>query len=183
MSLESRIGLVLGGGGARGVVHILVCEVFDELGVKPAQIVGTSIGSIVGAAYAAGIDGAEMRERACLFFARRREVLARLWRVRPVAFTDLLRGRSLSAQFDARLILDTFVPGFEDLPETIEDLNIPLKIVATDFYSWHDHVVSQGPLKQAIAASIAIPAVFRPVRVDGRTLIDGGASNPLPSTM
>lgn len=180
MSLESRIGLALGGGGARGVVHILVCEVFDELGVKPALIAGTSIGSIVGSAYAAGVSGREMRERACLFFARRREVLVRLWRVRPLAFTDLLRGRSLSAQFDAPLILKTFVPGFDDLPETFADLRIPLKIVATDFYSWQDCVLSEGDLKQAVAASIAIPAVFRPVQLGGRTLIDGGASNPLP---
>lgn len=180
MSLESRIGLALGGGGARGVVHILVCEVFDELGVKPALIAGTSIGAIVGAAYAAGVSGREMRESACLFFARRRQVLARLWRVRPLAFTDLLRGRSLSAQFDARLILDTFVPGFGSLPETFEELQIPLKVIATDFYAWQDYVISEGPLKPAVAASIAIPAVFRPVRLHGRTLIDGGASNPLP---
>ena len=63
MSVESRIGLALGGGGARGMVHILVCEVFDELGVKPALIAGTSIGAIIGAGYAAGFSGREMRER------------------------------------------------------------------------------------------------------------------------
>jgi NTE family protein len=180
MSSELRIGLALGGGGARGTAHILVCEAFDELGIKPALIAGTSIGSIIGAGYAAGFSGKEMREATVGFYANRREVLARLWRVRPVAFTDLLRGRSLTPQFDARLILDTFVPGFELLPETFEELSIPLKVVATDFYAWTEAVLSTGPLRAAIAASIAIPALFRPVELDGRILIDGGACNPLP---
>lgn len=180
MSVESRIGLALGGGGARGVVHILVCEVFDELGVKPAVIAGTSIGAIIGAGYAAGVRGRDMRDSACAFYARRRDVLTKLWRARPVAFTDLLRGRSLSPQFDARLILDRFVPCFELLPETFEELAIPLKIVACDFYGGTETLLTAGELKVAIAASIAIPALFRPVKVDGRYLIDGGACNPLP---
>ena len=180
MSLESRIGLALGGGGARGIAHILVVEVFDELGLKPALIAGTSIGSIVGAAYAAGLEGREIREAVCTFYAKRREVLTKLWRARPVAFTDLLRGRSLTPQFDARLILDTFVPGFEHLPDTFEGLGIPLKIIACDFYGAMETVLSEGDLKLAISASIAIPALFRPVKVNGRYLIDGGACNPLP---
>jgi NTE family protein len=180
MSVESRIGLALGGGGARGMVHILVCEVFDELGLRPAAIAGTSIGAIIGAGYAAGLSGREMRERACEFFAQRRAVLAKLWRARPVGFTDLLRGRSLTPQFDSRLILDLLVPGFDLLPETFAELKLPLKIIAADFYGWHEAILSEGPLKQAIAASIAIPAIFKPVLVDGRYLIDGGACNPLP---
>ena len=180
MSSEPRIGLALGGGGARGIAHILVCEAFDELGIKPALIAGTSIGAIVGAGYASGFSGREMRDVTCAFYSRRREVMARLWRVRPLAFTDLLRGRSLTPQFDARLILDSFVPGFDRLPETFEQLSIPLKVIATDFYAWTEAVLSQGPLRPAIAASMAIPALFRPVELDGRVLIDGGACNPLP---
>ncbi len=180
MSAETRIGLALGGGGARGMAHILVCEAFDELGIKPALIAGTSIGAIIGAGYAAGFSGKEMRDSSCAFYANRREVLARLWRVRPVGFTDLLRRRSLTPQFDANLILETFVPGYDLLPETFEQLAIPLKVVATDFYAWTEAVMTHGPLKPAIAASIAIPAVFRPVEMDGRVMIDGGACNPLP---
>jgi NTE family protein len=180
MSVESRIGLALGGGGARGMVHVLVCEAFDELGLKPAIIAGTSIGAIIGAGYAAGFSGREMREGACAFYAKRRDVLTRLWRARPLAFTDLLRGRSLSAQFDPNLILDSFVPGFERLPASFEDLQIPLKVVACDFYAWTECVLSEGPLKPAVAASIAIPALFRPVQLNGRVLLDGGACNPLP---
>jgi NTE family protein len=180
MSVELRIGLALGGGGARGMAHILVCEAFDELGIKPAMIAGTSIGAIIGAGYAAGLSGREMREGACAFYARRRDVLGRLWKARPVAFTDLLRGRSVTPQFDPYAILDTFVPGLHLLPETFQELVIPLKIVASDFYAWREAILSEGPLRPAIAASMAIPALFRPVHLNGRILIDGGACNPLP---
>ena len=180
MSVESRIGLALGGGGARGMVHILVCEAFDELGLKPAKIAGTSIGAIIGAGYASGLTGREMRERACAFYAQRRQVLAKLWRARPLAFTDLLRGRSLTPQFDPHVILNSFVPGFDQLPDTFEELSIPLNVVTCDFFAWTERILNHGNLKQAIAASIAIPALFRPVVIDGRHLIDGGACNPLP---
>ncbi len=180
MSAELRIGLALGGGGARGMVHVLVCEAFDELGIKPALIAGTSIGAIIGAGYAAGFTGKDMREAAVGFYSKRRDVLARLWRARPLAFTDLLRGRSVTPQFDARVILDSFVPGLELLPETFEELKIPLKVIACDFYAWCEVILKEGELRPAIAASIAIPALFRPVNIDGRVLIDGGATNPLP---
>ena len=175
-----RIGLALGGGGARGVVHILVCEAFDELGVKPAAIAATSIGAIVGAAYAAGATGREMRELTCEFYSHRRAILNKLWRARPVAFTDLLRRRMISTQFDPEIILRAFVPAFDRIPDTFEALDLPLRIVAADFYGWSETVLSEGDLKKAIAASIAIPALFKPVRIDGRYLIDGGACNPLP---
>lgn len=180
MSTTSRIGIALGGGGARGMAHILVCEALDELGVKPALIAGTSIGAIIGAGYASGMSGRDMREAACAFYARRSRVLARLWRARPPAFTDLLRGRSVTPQFDPHAILESFVPDFERLPDSFADLEIPLKVIACDFYGWLEAVLSNGPLKPAIAASIAIPALFRPVILDGRILIDGGACNPLP---
>lgn len=180
MSVESRIGLALGGGGARGMAHVLVCEAFDELGLKPAKIAGTSIGAIIGAGYAAGFTGRDMREGACAFYAQRREVLTRLWRARPLAFTDLLRGRSLTPQFDAHLILNSLVPGFDLLPATFDELSIPLQVVTCDFYAWSERILSEGDLKEAIAASISIPALFRPVVIDGRYLIDGGACNPLP---
>lgn len=180
MPTETRIGLALGGGGARGMVHILVCEVFDDLGLKPAVIAGTSIGAIIGAGYAAGLSGRDMRELSCSFYAKRRDVLARLWKARPLAFTDLLRGKSLTPQFDPELILQSLVPGYELLPDTFEELKIPLKIVTCDFYAWGERVLTTGKLKPAIAASIAIPAIFRPVNIDGRYLIDGGACNPLP---
>jgi NTE family protein len=162
------------------MAHILVCEALDELGVRPALIAGTSIGAIIGAGYAAGISGREMRWIACDFYAKRGEVLTRLWRARPMAFAELFRSGSFTPQFDPTVLIDAFVPGAERLPERLEDLAIPLKVIACDFYAWSEVVLSSGELRQAIAASIAIPALFRPVRLNGRILIDGGACNPLP---
>jgi NTE family protein len=180
MTSNMQIGLALGGGGARGMAHILVCEVFDELGLKPAVIAGTSIGAIIGAGYASGITGREMREQAVAFYSKRREVLTRLWRARPLGITDVLKGRLLSAQFDPELIIDQFVPGSERFPETFEELQIRLKVISCDFYGWSETVTEHGPLKPAIAGSIAIPSVFKPSAIDGRMQIDGGAFNPLP---
>jgi len=180
MSADKSIGLALGGGGARGIAHIIVLEAFDELGLKPDVISGTSIGAIMGAAYASGMPGREIRERAVDFYSQRRAVLAKLWRARPVQFSDLIRGRFPQTQFDPELVLESFVPGVEMLPETFEELEIPLKVIACDFYGWSETLLETGPLKQAIAASIAIPSVFKPVLVHGRLQIDGGAFNPLP---
>ena len=180
MGSGSTIGLALGAGGARGMAHILVCEVFDELGLKPDTIAGTSIGAVIGAVWASGLSGGEMRERACAFYAKRREVLGRLWQSRPRAVAELVRTRSLSTQFDAEIILQKFVPDFSVLPETFEELSVPLKVIACDFYGWREAVLSTGPLRSAIAASIAIPALFRSVLIDGRVHVDGGACNPLP---
>lgn len=180
MNANKTIGLALGGGGARGIAHIVVLEAFDELGLKPAMISGTSIGAIMGAAYASGMSGKEIRERAVDFYSQRRAVLAKLWRARPVQFTDLIRGRFLQTQFDPEVVLNSFVPGVENLPETFEELKIPLKVVACDFYGWSETLLDSGPLRPAIAASIAIPSVFKPMLVHGRMQIDGGAFNPLP---
>ncbi len=180
MAVDKTIGLALGGGGARGIAHIVVLEAFDELGLKPARISGTSIGAIMGAAYAAGMSGQEIRDRAIGFYSQRRAVLAKLWQARPAMFTDLIRGRFLQTQFDPETVLESFVPGYETLPETFEDLKIPLKIIACDFYGWSETLLETGPLKPAIAASIAIPSVFKPMPIYGRMQIDGGAFNPLP---
>ncbi len=180
MTSDMQIGLALGGGGARGMAHILICEAFDELGLKPTVIAGTSIGAIIGAGYAAGISGREMRKLAVDFYSQRREVLTRLWRARPLGVKDVLRGRLLSAQFDPELIIDQFVPGSERFPETFQELQIRLKVISCDYYGWCETVIEHGPLRPAIAASIAIPSIFRPTPIDGRMQIDGGAFNPLP---
>ena len=180
MASDMQIGLALGGGGARGMAHILVCEAFDELGLKPSVIAGTSIGAVIGAGYASGISGREMHEQSVAFYSKKREVLTRLWRARPLGITDVLRGRLLSAQFDPELIIDQFVPGSDRFPETFEELQIRLKVISCDFYGWSETVTEQGPLRPAIAASIAIPSVFKPAPIGGRVQIDGGAFNPLP---
>lgn len=175
-SATPRIGLALGGGGARGLAHIPVLEAFDDLGLKPARIAGTSIGAIMGAGYASGLSGRDLRDIVLEIFADRNSVLSRLWQLRPRRFADVFRAGPV--QFDPERVLEVFVADY--LPEMFEDLQIPLRLIATDFYGCREIDFESGPLLTAIAASIAIPAVFRPVRFEGRHLIDGGVVNPLP---
>ncbi len=171
-----RLGLALGGGGARGMSHIPVLEALDELGIKPCAITGTSIGAILGAAYASGLTGAQIREIAMNTFGDRNKVLASIWKLRPQKLAELFEGNMV--QFDPQKVLQAFVAEF--LPDAFEDLEIPLTVIATDFYGCEEVELRSGSLVKALAASIAIPAVFKPVRTEGRVLIDGGAINPLP---
>jgi NTE family protein len=174
-----RVGLALGGGGARGFAHIAVLEAFDELGLRPAVIAGASIGAVMGAGYAAGMTGAEMAAYATAVFRNRSDVLARFWQLRPRRMRDLFADSALTiGQFDAVRVLEKFLP--EAMPYDFRDLDIPLRLVATDFYGWHEVVLERGPLIPAIAASAALPMLFRPVEIDGRLMIDGGVSNPVP---
>ncbi|MCV0424639.1 MAG: patatin-like phospholipase family protein [Roseibium sp.] len=173
---QPRIGLALGGGGARGLAHIPVLEALDDMGLKPTKIAGTSIGAILGAAYASGRSGQEIRQIVLDIFADRNSVLSRLWQLRPKRFADMFR--SGPVQFDPERVLEVFIK--EYLPAGFEDLEIPLRLLATDFYGCKEVDFESGPLLPAIAASIAIPAVFRPVRHGDRFLIDGGVVNPLP---
>ncbi|KZM51587.1 patatin-like phospholipase family protein [Labrenzia sp. OB1] len=175
-SSSPRIGLALGGGGARGLAHIPVLEAFDELGLKPAQIAGTSIGAIMGAAYASGLSGREIRQLTLEIFADSNSVLSRLWKLRPRRFVDMFRPGPV--QFDPQRVLEVFISDY--LQDRFEDLKIPLRLLATDFYGCQEVDFESGPLLPALAASIAIPAVFRPVKLNGQILIDGGVVNPLP---
>ncbi|WP_421722783.1 patatin-like phospholipase family protein [Bauldia sp.] len=178
MTVE-RFGLALSGGGARGFAHIPVLEALDEMGVRPSIITGTSIGAIMGAGYAAGMSGADIRDYAVSLFTNRTEVLSRLWRLRPKRVKDWFTDAGPAiGQIDARRTMETFLP--EGLPLSFDDLRIPLKVVATDFYGWDAASLETGPLHPALAASAALPIVFRPVRLAGRVLIDGGITNPLP---
>lgn len=175
-SPSPRIGLALGGGGARGLAHIPVLEAFDDLGLRPARIAGTSIGAIMGAVYGNGRSGEEIRDITRALFADRNSVLSRLWQLRPKRFSDVFR--SAPVQFDPQRVLDVFIGDY--LPERFEDIDIPLRMHATDFYGCEEVVFDSGPILPALAASIAMPAVFRPVQHQGRFLVDGGIVNPLP---
>ena len=129
----TKIGLALGGGGARGIAHIHVLEAFDDLGIKPMVISGSSIGAIMGAGYAAGMSGAEVREYAIRTFSKNSKILSKLWKIRPGNFADLFDGeKKRFAEFDPLKIMNTFMP--EELPRDFESLEIPMKIVVADFY-------------------------------------------------
>jgi NTE family protein len=173
------IALALGSGGARGLAHILVLEVLDELGLRPKVIAGTSIGALYGAAYAAGLSAARIRAITEETLGGRFDLLRQLFAARSEPVQKVLRLVPVrSSLLNPASLLNLLVADL--LPRDFRDLEIPLKVVATDFEMREAVVLSEGPLKPAIAASIAIPVIFSPVRLGGRTLVDGGLVNPLP---
>lgn len=172
-----RIGVALGGGSARGLTHIPYIEAMDELGLKPAVIAGTSIGALIGSGWAAGMTGAALREHSISVLGTLRAIAAKLWAHQIRGIGGLLKN-GISVQLDALSMVDAFTP--DDFPDDFRDLRIPLRVVATDFQSWHQVVFTEGALRPAIAGSIAIPSLFRPVVHGNHILVDGGVVNPLP---
>jgi NTE family protein len=173
------VAVALGAGGARGIAHIAVLETLDELGMKPVALSGASIGAIVGAAYAAGFDAKLLRTHALGVMRDRADVMAKLLRARVGRFADLIFGGLVNPMLlDAEIFLEVFWP--HDMPRRFEDLAIPFQAVAADFRGRGEAVFTAGPLAPAVAGSMAMPGLIRPVDFDGRVLIDGGAVNPLP---
>jgi NTE family protein len=157
-----RIGLALGGGAARGFAHIGVIQVLEDAGVRPDLVVGTSAGSLVAALYAAGKGGAELAG-----LARTMDESA----IADWAFPGrgLIRGDAL-----ARYVREA-TGG-----RLIEQMRLPLGIVATDLASGEPVLFRRGDTGQAVRASSAVPAVFQPVRIGGREYVDGGLVAPVP---
>jgi NTE family protein len=175
-----RIGLALGGGGAKGLAHIPVLELLDELGIRPARVAGTSIGAVLGGLYCAGLSGRSIRALLDDLIVNRGEdwskalfdqQILRWWDffdtapgrgglVDPGSFIDFLRMRMGTDRFEA--------------------LAIPLSVVATDFWERRQVVLQDGDLPSAIRASMAVPGLFPPVEREGQVLVDGGLVNPVP---
>jgi NTE family protein len=172
-----RIGVALGGGSARGLTHIPFIEAMDEMGLKPSTIAGTSIGALIGSGWANGMSGLELRDHAMSVLGTMRIIAARLWGAQIRNIGGLLQN-GLNMQLDASRVVDAFLPS--PFPDDFAELQIPLYVVATDFQSWHQVVFNHGQLKAAIAGSIAIPSLFKPVRFADHILVDGGVVNPLP---
>ena len=175
-----RIGIAFGAGGARGIAHLLMIEALEELGVQPSIISGSSIGAIVGAFYAAGFTSKEMRK-----------ILDQLINPKSDSVFDFLLKSDivkLFTMFDPQFIKSGFIKGekFQKYMEThlkilkFEDLKVPLKIVATDYWKKEEVIYDKGELIQPIKASYSMPGLFTPVKIKNRVLIDGGAVNPLP---
>ncbi len=176
---QPTIALALGGGGARGLAHILMLEVFDELGLKPKVIAGTSIGALFGAAYASGLSARLIKAHTEEVLSQRLGLTRYLLSARsePVQrFLNILPIRS--SLLKPELLLDHMLPS--KVARDFAHLAIPLKVVATDFYAQEQIVLDSGDLRSAVAASMALPALFTPVTRDGRVLMDGGLVNPLP---
>jgi NTE family protein len=175
-----RIGLALGGGGAKGLAHIPMLEALDELGIRPHRVAGTSIGAVVGALYAGGLSGARIRDMVEQFLVNRSESDHKLFALpRSLRWLDFIDPAFASGGL---LESNDFIDFLgEAIPaRRFSDLEIPLKVVAAELWSGEPVVLDSGPLLSAVQASMAVPGVFRPVERDGLTLVDGGVANPLP---
>ena len=159
-----RIGLALGGGAAKGFAHVGVIAVLEEAGIVPDYVVGTSAGSLVGALYASGMNAMQLQQTAL----RIEEVAIADWMV-PIVNRGLFRGEAL-----ARYVNDS-VAG-----RLIEDMRIPLGVVAVDLANGQPILFRRGDTGTAVRASSAVPAVFQPVRIGGRDYVDGGLVAPVP---
>lgn len=174
-----RIGLALGGGGARGVAHIHILEALDELGIAIHKIAGTSIGAIYGAAYASGLSAKLIRTHTEEVLSDRVDLARQLFAARAAPSSRWLSLVPIrTSLLDPIALLDVLLP--RQVARDFADLQIPLDVVATDFYGQEQVVFSRGPLRPAVAGSMALPALFAPVTIDGKALVDGGLVNPLP---
>ena len=159
-----HLGLALGGGAARGFAHVGVIQVLEEAGLKPSHVVGTSAGSLVAALYASGKSVPELRKAA----ETMEEAEITDWMV-PLLNRGALRGEALAKY------VNTQVGG-----RNLEQMKIPLGIVATDLRSGEAITFRRGNTGSAVRASSAVPAVFQPVRIGDREYVDGGLVAPVP---
>ena len=174
-----KIGLALGGGSARGLAHISMLEVFDELGLKPSIIAGCSMGALVGAAYASGVSAKEMRQQAEKILSNRMDAARYVFGTKKSKIGDILSLQGLlSLHLQGEKLVELVLP--EDTAKNIEDTAIPLRIVTTDYERMEERVIYRGNLVQAVAASIAIPGVIVAPIIDGHVHVDGGVTNPVP---
>lgn len=157
-----RLGLALGGGAARGFAHIGVIQVLEEAGLTPDVVVGTSAGSLVAALYASGKSGAVLGQLA----AEMDEAAITDW---GFPGRGLIRGEAL-----AKYVRDQ-VGG-----RNLEQMKLPLGIVATDLDSGQPILFVRGDTGMAVRASSSVPAVFQPVKIAGREYVDGGLVSPVP---
>jgi NTE family protein len=176
---HKTFALVLGVGGARSLAQIAVIEALDEIGLRPAAIAGSSFGALIGAAYAAGMSGKQMRRHAVALAHDRGGIFSRLIAARAAPLAQWLTAPfGNPVMMDAARFCELFLPAA--VPADFAALATPLTVIATDLHGRCEVTYSAGALKPALAASMAIPGLFRPVEIDGRVLVDGAAVNPLP---
>ena len=172
-----KIGVALGGGSARGLAHIPLIEAMDELGLRPALIAGTSIGALIGAGWAANMSGKALRAHSISVLGDMQTISGRIWSSHTRDLRKFFR-QGLNMQLDPIDVVEAFLP--DGFAKDFEQLRTPYYAVATDFWAWNQVVFDTGALRPAIAASISVPSLFKPIEIDGRLLVDGGVANPLP---
>ncbi|MES0808898.1 patatin-like phospholipase family protein [Roseibium sp. SCPC15] len=174
---KDGFAIALGGGAAKAFAHIPILEAMDEMGVQPAEIAGTSMGSILGGLYASGMSGKEIREYSVELLTQKTELFQKLFLSDGKTWSSLLN-LVRPAIIEPVVLFETVFP--PSLAKTFADLRIPMKIIATDFYNQSQVTLTDGPLLPVIAASSALPMLLTPVEIDGTVLIDGGFVNPTP---
>lgn len=166
MSRKPRLGLALGSGAARGWAHIGIIRALERLGVKPDLVAGCSIGSFVGAAYAAGeLDKLESWVRG---FSR----LQVMGLLDPALSGGLFRGEKVFG----------IAANYLGNPP-IESLPLPFACVATELNTGREIWLQEGPLRQCVRASCGMPGVLTPTRIDDQWLVDGAVVNPVPISL
>ena len=195
---KKRIGLALGGGGARGLAHVGVLKVLEKEKIPIRLIAGTSIGALVGGAYASGINADELQKKVDEFLnspefqssaikayetAHAKEEVGLTQRIqtyirnRFYLIQALLKPGILSNE-DFRATIDYFIPDIQ-----IEETRIPFRAVATDLVSGEEITFSEGSLRQAVMASCAVPGAIAPLKEGERLLSDGGIICSVPSSV
>jgi NTE family protein len=165
-----RLGLALGGGGARGLVHIGVLKVLEAEGIPVACVAGTSMGGIIAAGYATGISAAEMEQHA-LHLSKMRELVKLVDVARPRR--GLLQGERVRS----------YLVDFIGKEKTFDDCLLPLALCAVDLQHACPVTIRQGNLLQAVLATIAVPGLFPPQILNGQQLVDGGVLNNVPADL
>ena len=179
---DPRIGIALGSGGAKGLAHILILEALEEAGLRAACVSGASAGAIIGGLYCSGVAAADLRE-----------VMADLSGV------SLKKEESFAARFAGELLNlagkldfdlgsgglirgDRFFDGYYNhvRANKFEELEVPLRVVASDFWKRSQVVLESGLIGPAMRATTAMPGLFPAVEYEGRVLVDGGMVNPVP---
>ena len=162
---DFKIGLALGGGAALGFAHIGVLKVFEEYGLTPDYIAGTSMGSIVGALYSCGLYVDDLIQIAKQFDFKK------VCGFNP--FNALKNGAFSTVK------LENFIESFVG-KTTFNDTQIPFKCTSVDLLTGEPYILETGCLVEAIRASSAIPGIFKPIEKDGKVLVDGGILNNVP---
>ncbi len=159
-----KVGLAFGGGGARGLSHIGVIKAFEEYGLKFDYVAGTSVGSLIGAAYAKGMTSQEMYDRA-----------------KKLKVKDIKTNKIFFMPSKTDGLQSLAVELFGDID--IQELPTPFSAVAVDLKSTKEVCISQGNLAKALAGSCCVPGIFQPVEFGDRLLCDGGLQNTIPANV
>jgi len=166
MNRESKLGLALSGGGARGLTHIGVLKALETSGLQPDYLAGTSMGGVIAAAYASGMSPGEMEH-----IANEHSAARKLLRMADPAIT-------INGLFQGGRLLDFFEQYLNG--STFDDMRIPLTLVAVDLNSGQEVHLREGSVTEALRATVSIPGLLAPVERDGQRLVDGGLLNNLP---